>query len=123
MKKKTPSFNPADFEPVRQIAILFPGTADGISHEGTPSVKVGKKLMCRLHESGAFISIRLPFEVRDAYLESHPEVFHLPDHFRKYPYICMWIHPYKTDLLREVLYKSWKSIATQAQIRAYEEKP
>ncbi len=122
LKKKTVNFNYADFETVKNTALTFPDTEEGISHEGTPSVKVRGKLMCRLHDSGEFIPIRLDFDIRDKYLESHPEIFHLPDHFKGYPYICMWIQQYDQNLLKEVLELSWKGLATKKQIREYDEK-
>lgn len=122
MKNKTVNFNYADFEVVKNIALTFPDTEESISHEGTPSVKVRKKLMCRLHESGEFIPIRLDFETRDKYLDSYPEIVHLPDHFRAYPYICMWTHNYDKNLLSEILEQSWKGLATKKQIKEYYEK-
>ena len=122
MKNKAVNFNYSDFEAVKNIAMTFPDTEESISHEGTPSVKVRGKLMCRLHENGDFIPIRLEFELRDKYLESHPEIFHLPDHFKSYPYICMWIHNYDKKLLMEVLEQSWKGLATKKQLKEYDEK-
>lgn len=122
MKNKTINFNSTDFEVVKNIALTFPGTEESVSHEGTPSVKVRGKLMCRLHESGEFISIRLDFEIRDKYLDSHPEVFHLPDHFKAYPYICMWTHHYDKKLIAEILEQSWKVLATKKLLQAFEAK-
>lgn len=123
MKNAFVDFNYTDFEAVKTIALTFPGTEESISHEGTPSVKVRGKLMCRLHDSGKFIPIRLDFEIRDRYLDSHPEIFHLPDHFKPYPYICMWIHHYDPTFLKEILELSWKGLATQKQIKEYKDKP
>lgn len=122
MKNKTINFNYTDFEVVKNIALTFPATEESISHEGTPSVKVRGKLMCRLHDSGEFIPIRLDFEIRDKYLDSHPEIFHLPKHFKAYPDICMWTHNYYRNLLKEILEQSWKGLATKKQVREYEEK-
>lgn len=122
MKEKLINFNYADFEAIKDIALTFPDTEESISHEGTPSVKVRGKLMCRLHESGDYIPIRLDFELRDKYLESHPEIFHLPQHFKAYPYICMWIHNYDKNLILEILEQSWKGLATQRQLKKYKEK-
>ncbi len=121
MKSKTVNFNYTDFEIVKNIALNFPDTEESVSHEGTPSVKIRGKLMCRLHESGEFIPIRLEFKIRDKYLESHPEIFHLPDHFKAYPYICLWIHDYDRNLLKEILEQSWKGLASSKQIKEYEE--
>lgn len=120
MKPRTVPFNPSDFEPVRTMALRFPGNEESVSHENTPSIKVRGKLMCRLHESGEFIPIRLDFAIRDAYLDSHPEIFHLPDHFKGYPYVCMWIHPYDRKLLAEILELSWRGLATKKQLAEWE---
>lgn len=121
MKRKI-DFSYADFEAVKNIALTFPGAEESVSHEGTPSVKVRSKLMCRLHESGEFIPIRLGFEIRDKYLASHPEVFHLPDHYKAYPYVCMWTHSYNKKLLCEVLEWSWKELATKKQVKEWQDK-
>ncbi|RYY55973.1 MAG: hypothetical protein EOO09_08455 [Chitinophagaceae bacterium] len=115
-------FNPADFEPVRQVALGFPGTVDSTSHEGTPSVKVRGKLMTRLHETGKFIPIHLDFELVDQYLDSHPEIFHLPDHFRGYRYICMWVHRYDQRLLKEILEHSWRGLASKQMLKEWDQK-
>lgn len=120
MKNKIQHFDPKDFEAVKNIALNFPGAEESISHEGTPSVKVRGKLMCRLHDSGGFIPIRLDFEIRDHYLERYPEIFHLPDHFKPYPYLCMWTYHYDKKLLHEILELSWKGLATKKQISEYE---
>ncbi|MCH5717106.1 hypothetical protein [Niabella hibiscisoli] len=121
MKSPLSSYNPADFETVKQVALSFPETEESVSHEGTPSVKVRGKLMCRLHETGSFIPIRLSFEIRDQYLDSHPELFHLPEHFKNYPYICMWVHHYDIQLLKQVLTLSWRELATKKAIKAYDQ--
>jgi hypothetical protein len=120
MKNKMTNFNHTDFEPIKQIALTFPGTEESTSHENTPSIKVRGKLMCRLHDNGEFIPIRLDFELRDKYLDSHPEIFHLPDHFKAYPYICMWIHNYDKRLLTEILELSWKGLASKKQIEEWQ---
>ncbi len=120
MKSKTVNFNYADFEPIKNIALKFPGTEESTSHENTPSIKVRGKLMCRLHDNGEFIPIRLDFELRNRYLDSHPEIFHLPDHFKAYPYICMWTHNYDKKLLTEILELSWKGLATKKQLEEWQ---
>jgi hypothetical protein len=122
MKKKVIHFDYADFDMVKNIALTFPDTEESISHEGTPSVKVRGKLMCRLHDSGEFIPIRLDFEIRDQYLDRYPEFFHLPDHFKAYPYICMWIHNHDKNVLKEILELSWRGLATKKQIKEFDEK-
>ncbi|MBO9561494.1 MAG: hypothetical protein J7621_01925 [Niastella sp.] len=122
MKSKLLHYDPADFEVVKKIALTFPETEESTSHEGTPSVKVRGKLMCRLHDNGEFIPIHLGFEFHDKYLNSHPELFHVPDHFKGYAYICMWIQPhYDKKLLMEVLELSWRGLASKKAIKAFDE--
>lgn len=114
------NYNYSDFDFVKSIALTYPETQESVSHEGTPSVKVRNKLMCRLHDSGEFIPIHLDFEIRDKYLDSYPEYFHLPDHFKEYKYICMWSNCKETDLMNEVLELSWKGLATKKMITEFE---
>lgn len=118
--KKPIEFNYSDFDFVKNIALTFPDTEESVSHEGTPSVKVRGKLMCRLHDSGEFIPIRIGFDSRDYYLETYPEIFHLPDHFKNYPYICLWKDCYDKKLMTEVLELAWRSLATKKQIKDFE---
>ncbi len=118
--KRIINFSYSDFEQVKTIALAFPGAEESVSHENTPSVKVRGKLMCRLHESGEFIAIRIDFNLREKYLESYPEVFHLPDHYRNYPYMCMWKNSCPNALLKEVLELSWKSLASKKQLKDWE---
>lgn len=120
--KSVKAFNSADFEQVRNIALQFPGAEDSVSHEGTPSIKVRGKLMCRLHDNGEFIPIRLNFEYHERYVGSYPEIFHIPEHYKGYPYICMWVNRCNDILLREVLELSWKALASKKQIAEWENK-
>ncbi len=120
MKIEISYFNYSDFEPIKNIALTFSGAEESVSHGNTPSIKVNGKFMCRLHENGEFIPIRLDFELRDKYLNSHPEIFHLPDHYKNYPSICMWVHNYNKDLLTEILELSWRGLATKKQIAEFE---
>ena len=113
-------FNYSDFDFVKNIALNFPETEESVSHEGTPSVKVRGKLMCRLHDNGEFIPIRIGFESRDYFLENYPEIFHLPDHFKNYPYMCMWKDCRDRKLVTEVLEISWRYLATKKQVKDWD---
>lgn len=104
------NFNPADFEPVRQIALQFPDSSDSLSHYDTPSVKIKKNLLARLHENGEFIAIRTDFQSRDYFLEHYPETFFITPHYVDYPYICMDIHSYSLEALKAVLETGYQAI-------------
>lgn len=116
------SFNPSDFEPVKKIALGFPGAEESVSHYDTPSIKINGKFMCRLVEGGDFIPIHLDFDSREQYLEQYPEIFHLPDHYKNYKYICMWVNSCNSALLKEILELSWKGLATKKQLQEWEKR-
>lgn len=113
-------FKYSDFEAIKKIAQQFPGAEESVSHEQTPSIKVNGKLMCRLHDDGEFVPIKIGFENRDFYLEKYPEIFHLPDHYKNYPYICFWIPMNNKNLLEEIIEISWKPLATKKQLKDWE---
>lgn len=110
INKRVLEFDPVDFEPIRKIALTFPGAEDSVSHEGTPSIKVRGKLMCRLHDNGKFIPIQVGFENRQVLLEKYPDEFTVPDHFIKYPYIAMWVPQKRLAVLREVVEMAWRQL-------------
>jgi hypothetical protein len=108
-------FDPADFEPVRAIALTFPGAFDSLSHYDTPSVKVGKNLLCRLHEEGRWIAFRTDFESRDSFLDRYPESCFITEHYRKYPYICVHTGNYTPGLLRALLETGYHAITRKKE--------
>jgi len=113
------TFDIADFEMVRQIALSFPGTHDDISHNGTPSIKIRGKLLCRLHEDGKFIPIQVGFDLREKLLEWYPEHFHMPDHYVKYPYVAMYVPCRDKHLIKQTLEESWKRLASKKQLEQW----
>ena len=118
--KRNISFDPADFEQVRSIALTFPGAEDSLSHESTPSIKVRGKLLCRLHDNGQFIPIQVGFDNRQILLEKYPDEFTVPEHFKNYPYIAMWIPQSRTSLSRDVLEMGWRQLASKKQFSEWE---
>jgi hypothetical protein len=107
---KAINFNPADFEPVRKIALQFPGSSDSLSHYDTPSIKIKKNLLCRLHENGEWLAVRTDFESREMFFEKYPESCFITPHYKDYPYICLYINSYSMELLRAVLETGYKAI-------------
>ncbi|ETZ21753.1 hypothetical protein [Pedobacter sp. V48] len=110
---KAINFNPVDFEPVRQIALQFPDASDSLSHYDTPSIKIKKNLLCRLHENGEWLAVRTDFESRERFLEEYPESCFITPHYKDYPYICLYINSYSRELLKEVLETGFKAITAK----------
>ncbi|TDQ08431.1 hypothetical protein [Pedobacter metabolipauper] len=107
------NFNPADFEPVRRIALQFPNASDSLSHYDTPSVKIKKNLLCRLNENGEWIVIRTDFDSRALFLEQYPESCFITPHYEKYPYICLQVNSYTTDLAKAILESGYLAITAK----------
>jgi hypothetical protein len=107
------NFNPADFEPVRKIALTFPDSTDSVSHYDTPSIKIKKNLLARLNENGEFFVIRTDFESREHFLEQYPETFFITPHHQPYPYVCMWVNNFSMKVLKEVLETGYKAITAK----------
>jgi hypothetical protein len=110
---KSINFNRVDFEPVRLIALQFAGATDSLSHYDTPSIKIGKNLLARLHESGEWFALRTDYESRSHFLEQYPESCFINAHFQNYPYVGMYLDNYTTELLKLVLESGYKAITTK----------
>ena len=107
------NFNPADFEPIRAIALQFPDASDSLSHYDTPSIKIKKNLLCRLHEGGEWLAIRTDFESRELFLEKYPESCFINAHFKNYPYIGVYVNSYSRELLEAILESGYRAITAK----------
>jgi len=107
------NFNPADFALVREIALQFPDASDSLSHYDTPSVKIKKNLLCRLHEGGEWLAMRTDFESRELFLEKYPESCFINAHFLNYPYIGVYVGNYNRELLKAILESGYRAITAK----------
>jgi hypothetical protein len=107
------NFNPADFEPVRKIALQFTDASDSLSHYDTPSINIKKNLLCRLHEGGEWLAIRTDFESRELFLEKYPESCFINAHFKNYPYIGVYVNSYSRELLEAILESGYRAITAK----------
>ena len=70
MKSKTVYFNYADFKLKKIFHLHFQGQKKAHNPQKYPQLKFVQKLMCRLHDSGEFIPIRLDIELSENYLDT-----------------------------------------------------
>lgn len=119
-KTKTPA--DAKFKAAFDLAKRFPGVELGTSY-GTPAIKVKGKFMARLRtEAEGWLAIRCEFLLRDILLNAQPDVFHLTDHYRDYPFILVDLKKIKKRALRDVLEQGWRMSASKKLLREYDER-
>lgn len=112
----------AKFEAAFELAKRFPGVELGTSY-GTPAIKVKRKFMARLRtEAEGWLAIRCEFLLRDILLNAQPDVFHLTDHYRDYPFILVDLKKIRKGALLDILEQGWRMSASKKLLREYEER-
>ena len=107
------------FEKKRKIARRFPGTEEGTSY-GTPAIKVGKKLILRLHqkEDAIVVLINSVDEQRN-FIASDPLTFFITDHYENYPAIL--VRPTISESEFTGLFElAWRRVARKRDTDEYE---
>ncbi|MFC3256592.1 MmcQ/YjbR family DNA-binding protein [Paenibacillus sepulcri] len=88
----------------------MPGVEEGSAY-GTPAFRVRGKLLARLLEDGETLVLRTDFEARDILMQVNPDVFHITDHYRSYPYVLVNLPVVGPAELQELLEQAWRSCA------------
>ena len=107
------------FTLVEEIAKSFPGTKVSTSY-GTPAIKVGKKLILRLHQKEDAIVVLLnSVEEQQHLISRDPMAFYITDHYAGYPAVL--VRPtIEESTFREVMEIAWRRVARKKDIAEYE---
>jgi hypothetical protein len=86
---------------------------------GTPAIKVGKKLVLRLHQKEDAIVMLLDTvdEQRDL-IRRDPMAFYITDHYADYPAVLVRPTVDKA-MFRALMEKSWRRVARKSDLNAY----
>lgn len=106
-----------DFTTVRQLFHSFPGIVEGTSW-GTPGFRLRGRLLARLQEDNE--TLVLSSDDRDLLIETDPRVFYVTPHYQDYPRVLVRLPKVKPDLLRQLIEKAWRSVASARQIREFD---
>lgn len=68
---------------------MLPGISQSTSY-GTPSLKVGKKSICRIKDAKTVV-IMCPLEEKAALMEAAPEIYFETDHYKGWPAVLVRI--------------------------------
>jgi hypothetical protein len=94
------------YDDVRDLAHEFEGIDESTSY-GTPALKVRGSLLVRLREDGETVVLKTTFVDRDLLLQANPDVYHVTDHYRNYPYVLVRLSRIGLSEFRDRLEEAW----------------
>jgi hypothetical protein len=111
-----------NFDDVREIARALPGVVDGTSY-GTPALKVGGKLIARMHQDMDCLVLRADLLDREILMQSAPDAFFITDHYRDYPWILVRFGVVEKRALPDLIERAWRLVASKTLVKKYDSKP
>jgi hypothetical protein len=109
----------ATFDDVREFALALPGVVDGTSY-GTPALKVGGKLIVRLHQSLDCVVLRSDLLDREILMQSAPDAFFITDHYRDYPWILVRLGVVEKSALPDLIERAWRLVASKTLVKKHD---
>jgi hypothetical protein len=107
------------FDDIREIAHALPGVVDGTSY-GTPALKVGGKLIARLHQVMDCMVLRSDLLDREILMQSAPDAFFITDHYRDYPWILVRLAAVEKSALPDLIERAWRLVASKTLVMKFE---
>jgi hypothetical protein len=107
------------FDDVRKIALALPGVTESTSY-GTPALKVGGKLIARVHQDMDCLVLRTDFMGREILLQSAPDAFFITDHYRDYPWILVRFAAVEKRALPDLIERAWRLVASKTLTKKYD---
>jgi len=108
-----------NFDDVREIAHALPGVVDGTSY-GTPALKVGGKLIARMHQNMDCLVLRTDLLGREILMQSAPDAFFITDHYRDYPWILVRFGVVEKRALPDLIERAWRLVASKTLLKKYD---
>lgn len=106
---------------VRKIALSFPGASEYASHGGKPAYRIGKKFFTWVRDEVDSVVITVDsIDERDSLIESDPGLFHITDHYRDWPIVLVRLKQADAKLVRAMLERRFRKIATKKLLAEWE---
>ena len=106
------------FTKIEKLMKSFPGTVVSTSY-GTPAIKVGKKLILRMHQKEDAIVVLLNTVEQQQFIARDPMAFYIIDHYEGYPAVL--VRPTIEEIaFREVVEIAWRCAARKSDVAEYE---
>lgn len=108
-----------NFARITRLATTFPGTSVGTSY-GTPAIKVGKKLLLRMHQKEDAIVVMLgSVHEQQQLIKDDPLGFFITDHYQGYAAVL--VRPTLDEaVFSGLLERAWRRAAKKSDIAAYD---
>jgi hypothetical protein len=108
------------FAKIKDLARSFPGTVVSTSY-GTPAIKVGKKLLLRMHDKEDAIVVLLDsVQAQQQLIERDPMAFYITDHYEGYAAVL--VRPtVEQSTFRKIFENNWRRLARKGDIASYEQ--
>lgn len=108
-----------DFRRIEKLASQFPGLEVSTSY-GTPALKVGKKLVLRMHQKeDAIVLMVASVDEQQRLIEEDPMSFFITDHYAGYPAVL--VRPTVPEqTFAQLLEGTWRRLASKRQVDAYD---
>ena len=104
------------YEKLKRAAVGLPDIVESTSY-GTPALKAGKKLLCRIKDSDTVV-VMCPLEEKEMLMEAAPDLYFETDHYRGWPAMLVRIQAIPLDELRVCLERAWLMQATRTMVKA-----
>jgi hypothetical protein len=98
------------FDMIREAALKLPSVSESTSY-GTPCLRVGKTMICRLREDNETLVLKLDMMEREILMEAEPDVFFITDHYRGYPTVLVRLPKADIDHIEMLLRRAWFAAA------------
>ena len=102
------------FKDVRKIALSLGNVEEGTSY-GTAAFKSGGKLLARIREDGGSLVIGTTFEKREEMMAAEPDVYHITEHYRNYPWVLVRLSRANADAVRDLLKRALRLAAAKTR--------
>ena len=98
------------FDKIREAALKLPSVSEGISY-GTPCLRIGKTMICRLREDEETLVLKVDPMEREILIEAEPDIFFVTDHYRGYPLVLVRLPDADLDHIVILLRRAWFAAA------------
>jgi len=111
----------AVFDVVREVGCRLPDVTASIKYDGSPVLKVRGVFMAGLamHRSAEpdTLVVRTELKNREGLLEDAPETYYVTGAYRRYPVVLVRLRQLDPEILRELLFESWRLATAKCRKR------